>query len=303
MFSIGGKLAARTALQAGSVAFVTVSAATSSTARSDCEGEQEQTPPHNESRIFRVLRKETTLRRAVNQIPKKKIRRSNTRAELSKLRASEKEMLLRWERDEDGWRELPARAWPSCQPKPEDLEGIQAESSKHGCDGKAVNDLCSELLFNIATTLVFYNVDPEKGFRQYQELAKQGHVDSMVASGIMLVEGFGIQPEPEKGIEWLRRAVLLNSSQACYELGTCLYTGIDEVLEEDPEGAFALFEKAANQDHTGGLYMAADCLVEGEGTEQNVANAVPLFYRAAEQGHRYSRQRIRELLAKTEYQS
>jgi TPR repeat protein len=101
----------------------------------------------------------------------------------------------------------------------------------------------------------------------------------------------------------LRRAVLLNSSQACYELGTCLYTGIEEVMEEDPEGAFALFQKAASQDHTGGLYMAADCLAEGEGTEKNVADAVPLFYRAADQGHRHSRQRIRELLANKEYQS
>ena len=73
------------------------------------------------------------------------------------------------------------------------------------------------------------------------------------------------------------------------------------VEEEDPEKAFALFERAAKLDHTAALYMVADCLVEGEGTERSVAKAVPLFYKAAERGHRYSRQRIRELLARVEY--
>lgn len=301
MFSIGQKFAARAALQAGSVALV-MGLATNARTKSHCEAD-EKSPPTNEGRIFKALRKETTLREAVSQPPKGAIRRSNTKDELSKLRASEKEMLLRWERDEDGWRNLPARAWPSYQPKPEELKTMQAEASNLGCDGKSANDLCTDLLFNIATTLVFYNVDPEKGFHYYQELAHQGHVDSMVACGIMLVEGFGIEPEPEKGIEWLRQAILQKSAQACYELGTCLYTGIDGILEEDPEGAYALFQRAADQNHTGGLYMAADCLVEGEGTKQNVANAVPLFYRAAERGHRYSRQRIRELLAMQEYQS
>ena len=70
----------------------------------------------------------------------------------------------------------------------------------------------------------------------------------------------------------------------------------DGVVEEDPEKAFGLFQRAAKSDHTAALYMVADCLVEGEGTERNIHKAVPLFYKAAERGHRYSRQRIRELL-------
>jgi len=48
--------------------------------------------------------------------------------------------------------------------------------------------------------------------------------------------------------------------------------------------------------------MLADCLIEGEGTEKDVARAVSLLYRAAERGHRYARQRIRELLAMQEYE-
>ena len=308
MFS---KLVQRTAFSAGaaSLAVGAVSALSSSstTQFENTTRRPSETPGTSQKRIFKSLRKETSLRHAVDKDVASEggslfpVRRANTRRELSKLRSQEKEILTRWERDEDGWRELPARAWPAYQPKPDELDGIQSQFNDLGCENQS-NSFCQDLLFHISTTLVFYNVDPEKGFAQYEKLANEGHVDSMVACGVMLVEGFGIKPEPIKGIEWLRKAILKGSAQGCYELGTCLYTGIDEVIEEDPEGAFALFEKAAKQDHTGGLYMVADCLIEGEGTEKSVGKAVPLLYRAAERGHRYSRQRIRELLARKEYQ-
>ncbi|KAL3931762.1 MAG: hypothetical protein SGBAC_011157 [Bacillariaceae sp.] len=306
------KLVGRRALSAGAASLavgaasvLTASTTTSASALTKCDAD---TP--REKRIFKSLRKETTLRHAVDtEVPPSEaqslfpVRRSNTRRELSKLRVQEKEILRRWERDEDGWRELPARSWPAYQPKPEELDGIQAQFTDLKCENQDwPSEFCQDLLFHISTTLVFYNVDAEKGFAQYEKLANEGHVDSMVACGVMLVEGFGIQPDPAVGIDWLRKAILKGSAQGCYELGTCLYTGVDGIMEEDPEGAFALFEKAAQKDHTGALYMVADCLIEGEGTEKSVGKAVPLFYRAAEHGHRYSRQRIRELLARKEYQ-
>jgi hypothetical protein len=251
-----------------------------------------------------LVRKHGTLRRAVSE----NIRRFNTKQELSQLRPHEKEMLQRWERDEDGWRDLPARAWPEYQPAPYELEGLRAEVTNHQCtssnsNGENTTDLCQKLLFNVATALVFYNLDAEAGLRQYEELAKQGHVDSMVACGVILMDGLGVPAQEEKAIEWLKKAVALGSTQGCYELAVVLYTGLEGVLEADAEAAFGLFKKAAEQDHTAALFMTADCLVTGEGTEISVAQAVPLFYRAAERGHRYARQRIRELLAKQEYQS
>jgi TPR repeat protein len=255
-----------------------------------------------------LVRKQTVLQQAVADDLKpprqeQKPRRFNTKEELSKLRLDETKMLQRWDRDEEGWNTLPARAWPAYQPNPAELKGILVEVAKHGCTSSSSNtDLCKELLFNVATVRVFYNLDPEAGFQQYEELANGGHVDSMVACGIILVEGLGIPSQEEKGIEWLQKAVARDSAQASYELGTVLYIGIDGIVEEDSKAAFEFFQKAAEQDHTAALYMMADCLVEGDGTEINVAKAVPLFYRAAEHGHRFSRQRIRELLAKIEYQ-
>ena len=216
-------------------------------------------------------------------------------------------MLKRWELDEDGWRELPARAWPEYQPNPEQLKGIQVQVEKHGCkinSPQQPTDICHSLLFNVATALVFYSVDPTAGLEQYEALAKQGHVDSMVACGVILVEGLsGLRHREQEGVQWLQQAAAEKSTQACYELGTVYYTGIDNVVEEDSEAAFALFQKAADQGHVGALYMMADCLIEGEGTEKDVARAIPLLYRAADQGHRYARQRVRELLKDKRYQS
>jgi TPR repeat protein len=254
---------------------------------------------HGKQQAFSRLRKRTTLVEAGGG-EGQKLRRTSTKAELSKIRAGEKEMLKRWEKDEDGWRELPARAWPTYQPDEKQLKGMQVEAAKNNCTDKSTtgpNDLCKELIFNMATALVFYNLDPQTGFQQYEELAKQGHVDAMVACGVVLVEGLGIAPREEEGVEWLRKAVERGSTQACYELGTVFYTGIDGVVEEDPEAAFRLFEKAAEHGHTAGMYMTADCLIEGEGTAKDVARAIPLLYRAAENGHRYARQRVRELLS------
>lgn len=226
-------------------------------------------------------------------------RRRNTAEVLDTLLPQQAEMLKQWERDEDGWRELPARAWPAYQPKPEEMEFIQKEANQRGCHLlKSTDDKdCQDLSFRIATTLVFYNIDAHQGLKQYLALANQGHVDAMVACGVILVEGLGVPPREEEGIAWLQKAAAKGSKQAHYELGTIYYTGIADVIDEDPKKAFYFFEIAAQEKHVAAMYMMADCLAEGEGVEKDVARAVPLFYQAADQGHRFARQRIRELLA------
>lgn len=259
------------------------------------------------------IRKRATVKKASQRVVAAVVQRSDTKAELSKIRSIEESMLERWERDEDGWRELPARAWPEYQPNPEQLKGIRVQAEKNNCNITAdkssqqqqqeikPTDICQLLRFNIATSLVFYT-DAEAakgGFQQYEALAQHGHVDSMVACGVILVEGLAEMRNREaEGVKWLQQAVAQDSTQACHELGTVYYTGIDNVLEEDSEAAFALFQKAAGRGHVGALYMMADCLIEGEGTKVDVARAIPLLYQAADQGHRYARQRVRELLKK-----
>jgi len=265
-------------------------------------------------REAKLRRKKTVVKVAAS------LERLNTKQQVSRLRLMEDEMLTRWELDEEGWRELPSRAWPEYQPNPKQLEKIRVEIERLGCidtilakkknrgsqtlDNSPEVSQCTTLLFHMATSLVFYNIDNDAGLALYERLAKLGHSDSMVACGIVLVEGLGVTPREHEGLAWLEKAIevqgtdpsSLSSAQASYELGVIYYTGIDGVVEEDPEKAFELFERAAKSDHTSALYMVADCLVEGEGTKRDVAKAIPLLYKAAERGHRYSRQRIRELL-------
>ncbi|CAB9504199.1 Sel1 domain protein repeat-containing protein [Seminavis robusta] len=246
------------------------------------------------------IRKRSTVIKANTGVVAIHPKRANTREELSKIRGGQDEIFRRWELDEDGWRELPARAWPKYQPNPEQLAGIQVEVERHGCKASSPSstDICQSLLFNVATALVFYSVDPVAGFQQYEQLAwRHGNVDAMVACGIILVEGLGgFRHREAEGVDWLQKAVTLESTQGMYELGTVYYTGIDDVVDEDPEVAFSLFQKAADKGHVGAMYMMADCLIEGEGTKMDVARAIPLLYQAADQGHRYARQRVRELL-------
>ena len=52
---------------------------------------------------------------------------------LAFLRAEEAEMRLRWERDELGWRKLPARAWPAYQPTVEEIPKIASMLCAGGC--------------------------------------------------------------------------------------------------------------------------------------------------------------------------
>jgi len=195
--------------------------------------DQRQKPPitkcEEESPSPRFWKRRSTVNKA--SFPDANIQRTDTRKELSKLRRIKTALFRQWERDEDGWRELPARAWPAYQPNEEQLRDIEQQVEKLGCSGHSEDEVCRKLIFDMSTSLVFYTVDPPKGLEQYRRLAENGHIDAMVACGIILVEGLGgIPPREEEGMEWLEMASALGSKQACYELGVVYYTGIDGVV-------------------------------------------------------------------------
>ena len=229
---------------------------------------------------------------------------------LAGVMGDENETLARWERDEEeNWRFLPPRAWPAYQPKVKEIPAITSVLRKNECLTDHVVETpdeciavckskeCSRAAFQLATALLFNDLDCARGLRIFKRLATRGDVDGMVATGVVLVEGLGVSPQPEEGVLWLRRACEMDSPQACYEMGVVYYNGVSGVVAEDEAEAFRFFEKAATQGHAAGCFMTADCLLNGVGTHVDVARAVPLLYAAAENGHRYARQQIRELLA------
>jgi len=223
--------------------------------------------------------------------------RRRLQEELEKLRPGEAAMRAKWERDEEGWHRLPPRAWPPRQPKAAEAPAIKAVLEAERCPpaGSAMSPECAQLTFDLASARVFGGVDPSRGLADYKVMAEAGHADAMVATGVCLLEGLCGVYGTEEGLRWLHRASVDGNAQAHFELGTLLLTG-GAGLEEDEEAAFALFEKAALQRHASGMFMVADCLLEGVGCQPDAARAVPLLLAAAEQGHRGARQHLRQLL-------
>lgn len=217
---------------------------------------------------------------------KKNIDKNDTAATLDyieDLRARGKEIKTRWELDEENWRKLPARAWPEIQPDMEDIPNLRKRKSRR---------------FDLATALIFNSVDQKEGLDLYKQLAdnKEGNSDAECALGICLIEGFG-DADDEKGVEWLQKSASKEHIQAYYELGCLYYTGAAEpYIVENTEMAFKLFELAVKGDHTGAMFMLSELLITGDGCEQDFEKALPLLYRAAEKGHRFSRQMIREII-------
>jgi TPR repeat protein len=233
-------------------------------------------------------------------------------AELAKLRPGEAAMREKWEQDEDKWHLLPPRAWPPNYPAAEELDMLREKLVDEGCppvsdiaSGAApLSEACVRRAFDLATCLLFNHIDPQAGVRTYRALAgdgdspgSSGDPESMVAVGVALLEGLGVPRDETDGLRWLRRAAAAGSAQGAYELGVAYYTGLEDAgLACDEEAAFRLFETAACLEHTGALFMLADCLIDGSGCARDPARAVPLLHKAAERGHRLARAYLREWL-------
>eukprot|EP00466_Bigelowiella_natans_P020552 jgi/Bigna1/73502/fgenesh1_pg.24_\ len=229
--------------------------------------------------------------------------------ELAKFQGKEKKMAEKWRKDDEDWRKLPSRAWPPNQPDASELELLEQtwnskcnngkkrflEKSRemNTFEAKDVSESCKNLTFDIATTLVFNTLDPQKGLGMYQELAEgemraslknqsSAGVNAMVATGIVLVEGLGVNEDALTGVKYIKEAAKRQSAQALFELGTLYYTGNEAAsIDEDEKRAFELFCEATEKGHVGATYMKGDCLLDGIGVDRDAGAAVPLIYDAA----------------------
>ena len=211
-------------------------------------------------------------------------------AELQKLRPNEAAMRQKWEDDETSWHKLPPRAWPPTQPKAHEQPTLRKKMSE-SCQTAGAK--CDEALFELASCLVFGGSgsfdDAAEGLTLYRSLAARGHTEAMVGVGVVLLEGIGHDIDDAEGLHWVQRASDRGSAQGQYELGVLHYLGSNEHVEENEKAAFALFEQCAAQQHTSGLFMMAEFLIEGCGCNKDPARAIPLLLAAAERGHRLAR--------------
>ncbi|KAF0686096.1 Aste57867_22061 [Aphanomyces stellatus] len=219
--------------------------------------------------------------------------------ELARIRVTEKETRERWIKDEDNWRQLPSRFWPAHQPPTSAQPGLEANVLTF-CNKQLTSfdqDACRRTRFDLATVLVFNSIDPEAGFKLYESLAAEGDVDAIVATGVCLVEGFGVDQDYTRGVPYLHRASDLGHPQADFELATLFYTGAAApALPASDDLALEYFERAmTNGRFSYATFMVADMLFD-RGDASQYGRAMRLLYEAAEKGHRYARQEVLRLL-------
>ena len=236
--------------------------------------------------------------------------RSSMQEELDALRPREDAMRQKWIEDEEGWHHLPSRAWPERQPDVSEIKVLRAMLRDGGCTEPAqpgsgkMKTACHNTYFDLASALVFNQVDMPGGFRVFKALAHLGSSEGMTAVGVMLIEGLGVEADAEAGVAMLREASEMGYAQAHYELGSVLYCGVEGVVEVDEDEALELFEEAAKSSHTCALYMVADHLLTNEQARvvagfrcsSEGGRAVRLLHAAAERGHRQARQTLKKLL-------
>ena len=217
----------------------------------------------------------------------------------------------RWQQDEAGWHALPPRAWPARQPKIAEAAALREQLAD--CAPVASAELtpaCARTAFELATALLYArttDAQGAEGLERFRELARpaggagapqtsEARLDARVAVGVALTDSsLGCALDHPAGVAALQSAADAGHAQARYELASLHYTGAAG-LKEDERRAAALWERCAAQDHTGCMYMLADCLREGAGVERDVARAVPLLAGAASKGHRFARQVLAEML-------
>lgn len=221
------------------------------------------------------------------------------KAALAAIRRHEDAIRQRWMRDEDGWRKLPARAWPEYQPSPSEIPHLrQILSSK--CVEPSTSE-CKRAKFDLATAFVFNHLQSAEGIDLYHSLAKEEYPDGLTALAVCYLEGLGVAQDTAAGVKWLQRAIERESLQAHYELGGLYYYGAAApIIEENDTLAFQYFEHTSKRQHTSGLYMTADMLLAGQGCEMDAARAVELLYMAGERGHRLARATLFRLLRNEE---
>ena len=112
---------------------------------------------------------------------------------------------------------MPARAWPPFQPKEDKIEMIRT-ILKECKEQTPYSDSCTSYEFDLATSLLFNNVSGTEALEMYTSLANRGHSQAMVAVGVMLTGGIGVDRDETLGMQYLDDAVRAGDAQGFYEI-------------------------------------------------------------------------------------
>ena len=124
---------------------------------------------------------------------------------------------------------------------------------------------------------------PQRAARLVLAAAAAGEVEAQALLGQILLEGRGIQADPELALTWFDIVAGHGHAMACNMAGRCHELGWG--CPANPTRAAEYYRRAADLGLDWGMYNLANLLATGRGVSQDEAAAYRLYRQAAELGH------------------
>tara|TARA_B110001452_G_scaffold26433_1_gene20731 strand:- start:182 stop:1171 length:990 start_codon:yes stop_codon:yes gene_type:complete len=274
-------------LAGGLAAYQTVRLAHAQSGTSESEREQPQQPQSADVA-------------ALAPRPPPELRRLNSDPKLVEF-ASVQELVCSWIQQEEHPGYFPPDCswpWPAAPPAQDDIPMMRAALAK--C-GSAEQSECHEVAFRLATSLLGGTLDGHvsdgdrndeqlaEGADLMRRLADSGSIEGACGWAYCLAHGDVVPEDQEGAAHFYRKAAQAGCAQSMHELGIIHYLSRDSA---DVVEAVRWFEMAAEKGVAGSMYLLAECLLEGLGTQQDLHAALGWFAAAGELGHRSARSRI-----------
>ena len=119
---------------------------------------------------------------------------------------------------------------------------------------------------------------PSDALHWFSMASQTNRPDAMRAIGEMYMKGQGLAPDPEKGLEWLKRAVDFGDGSAARIIA-------DSFFETDAPEALRWYEKAAAAGDAESAYVAAIMYEENFDVKPNTLKMASLMKQAAQGGY------------------
>ena len=117
----------------------------------------------------------------------------------------------------------------------------------------------------------YFEKDPKKALKYYEQAADSGHVDAAYIAGVMYAENFEIRPNSAKSASLLKQAALGGHAAAQADYGLLVYQGYGAAQSEAEAAKW--FEKSAKGGDKEGQFLYAFTLAKGEGVTQSYEDA------------------------------
>lgn len=112
--------------------------------------------------------------------------------------------------------------------------------------------------------------------------AHSGDPEAQFTLGNMYLRGTGVEFDPEKGVQLLKKAANQGHVSAMFNVACCCYSGTG--VPEDRITAAIMFRKAADMGDLDALNNLAGCCMRGDGTIKDQHLAAKYYKKAAESG-------------------